>query len=115
MPSRELVAEYERSRAQHVAAAHEMASLLERMALATVVDVLPGAALIEAVGELSEDWIPTLRVQRVKDVDGTVLFDTDVGHPDRAVEDAVDAVNIEYLDVLIDLTGDEYMGASTIG
>ena len=46
---------------------------------------------------------------------GTVLFDADVGHPDRAVEDAVDAVNIEYLDVLIDLTGDEYMGAATIG
>jgi hypothetical protein len=43
-----------------------------------------------------------------------VLFDVDTGHPDRAVEDAVDRVDIEYLDVLIDLTGDAYMGRVVI-
>ena len=31
------------------------------------------------------------------------------------VQDAVDTVDVEYLDVLIDLTGDEYMGRVTIG
>lgn len=46
--------------------------------------------------------------------DSAVLFDVETGHPDRAVEDAVDTVNIEYLDVLIDLTGDEYIGRVTI-
>ena len=46
--------------------------------------------------------------------DGNVLFDIDTGHPDRAVEDAVDLVDIEYLDVLIDITGDQFMGAVAI-
>jgi len=32
-----------------------------------------------------------------------VVFDVDVGHSDREVEDAVDFVDTEYLDVLIDL------------
>jgi hypothetical protein len=72
--------------------------------------VLPGASTIDALGELNEDWIPTLRIRRVLDADGRVLFDVDTGHPDRAVEDAVDLVDVEYLDVLIDLTGDECMG-----
>ncbi len=43
------------------------------------------------------------------------MFDVEVGDSDRAVEDAVDLVNTEYLDVLVDLTGDEHMGAVTIG
>jgi hypothetical protein len=51
-----------------------------------------------------------LPIQRVLHADGRVLFDVETGHPDHAVEDAVDVVDIEYLDVLIDLTGDEYMG-----
>jgi hypothetical protein len=46
---------------------------------------------------------------------GEVLFDASQGHLDRAVEDAVDMVNVEYLDVLIDLTGDDHMGSVTIG
>jgi len=74
-----------------------------------------GATSIEAVGEYNEDWIPTLRIQRVLGRDGAVLFDVEVGHVDRGVEDAVDRVNIEYLDILIDLTGDEHMGPVTIG
>lgn len=48
------------------------------------------------------------------DASRNVLFDVDNGHPDLSVEDAVDMVNTEYLDVLIDLTGDEYMGSTTI-
>lgn len=44
-----------------------------------------------------------------------MLFDVGVGHTDRGVEDAVDWVDAEYLDTLIDLTGDDYMGSVTIG
>lgn len=47
-------------------------------------------------------------------VDSAALFDVQAGHPDRAVEDAVDTVNVEYLDVLIDLTGDDHTGRVTI-
>jgi hypothetical protein len=38
-----------------------------------------------------------------------VLFDVAQG-ADRAVEDAIDEVGTEYLDLLLDLTGDAYMG-----
>jgi hypothetical protein len=44
-----------------------------------------------------------------------MLFDASHGHPERTVEDVVDMVNVEYLDVLIDITGDDYMGSVTIG
>lgn len=44
-----------------------------------------------------------------------VPFDASEAHLDRAVEDALDTVNVEYLDVLIDITGDDYMGSVTIG
>lgn len=105
-----LVSDYDNAMRRHRAARDEVVQLLRRLALGTLADVLPAAATIEALGELSEDWSPTLRVERVRDADGRVLFDVDTGHPDRAVEDAVDLVDIEYLDVLIDLTGAEYMG-----
>lgn len=115
MPSQELVAAYRSSRQRHDGATEELAALLERMAVETLVEVLPGAHRIEAVGQLNEDWIPTLRIQRVRDAAGAMLFDVDTGHRDRAVEDAVDLVNVEYLDVLIDVTGDRHMGETTIG
>lgn len=110
MPDAHLLVELENAGRYHQEARDEVVSLLRRLALGTLADVLPGAATIEALGELSEDWSPTLRVERVRDADGRVLFDVDTGHLDRAVEDAVGLVDIEYLDVLIDLTGDEYMG-----
>jgi hypothetical protein len=114
MPEAHLLADYDKARRRHRAALEELVPLLRRLALGTLADVLPGVATVEAHGELNEAWIPTLRVQRVLDADGRVLFDVETGHPDRAVEDAVDLVDIEYLDVLIDLTGDEYMGHAVI-
>ncbi len=107
--------ENERARGRHATATRELTDLLIRMALVTLADALPSATTIEAVGEYNEDWIPTLRIQRVLARDGAVLFDVEVGHVDRGVEDAVDQVNTEYLDTLIDLTGDEHMGPVTIG
>lgn len=61
------------------------------------------------------DRADSARVRRARDVAGTIPFDVEVGHQDRAGEDAVDVVNIEYLDVLIDVTGDQHMGETTIG
>lgn len=115
MPSQALVSQYERASRGHASASRELTDVLVRMALATVAEALPGATSIDAIGEYNEDWIPTLRIQRVLAGGGIVLFDVEVGHSDRTVEDAVDVVNAEYLDVLVDLTGDEHMGPVTIG
>lgn len=46
--------------------------------------------------------------------DASVLFDVEKGHDDPRVEQAIDETNTEYLDLLLDLTGDLYMGASAI-
>jgi hypothetical protein len=114
MPSGEVTGAYREARERHENARREFVHVLERMAVETIAEVLPGASLIEAVGELNEDWVPTLRVLRVLRPPGEILFDVEA-HVDRNVEDAVDVVNVEYLDVLIDLTGDDYMGSATIG
>ncbi len=114
MPSQTLVSAYERASRRHAAASHELTDVLVGMALATLADAVPGATSIEAIGEYNEDWLPTLRIQRVLAGGGVVLFDIEVGHSDRTVEDAVDVVNTEYLDALVDLTGDEHMGAVTV-
>jgi hypothetical protein len=110
MPNAQLVADYRTAMRRREAARDDLLPLVRRMAIETLSDVLAGATTIEAHGELDEDWNPTLRIQRVLDVEGRVLFDVELGHPDRVVEDAVDLVDVEYLDALIDLTGDEYMG-----
>jgi hypothetical protein len=84
------------------------------MALTNISDVLPGAHELEMVGRINEDWIPTLRIQRVLDKNGAVLFDIGFGHDARLVEEMIDEVNTEYLDLLLDLTGDDYTGTRTI-
>lgn len=114
MPSPQLEAEYLEARRRHDSALAELVQLVRRMAIETLAEVLTGAFAIDAFGELNVDWVPTLRTRRVLDMGGHVLFDIETGHSDRAVEDAVDIVDIEYLDVLIDLTGDELMGRVTI-
>jgi hypothetical protein len=91
-----------------------LADLCERLAIETLIDALPGASVVEVYGELNEDWLRTLRLRRVLAADSTVLFDVEGGHDDPHVEAAIDEVNAEYLDLLLDLTGDTYMGASSI-
>ena len=72
------------------------------------------ALAIDVHGRVNEDWIPVLRIQRVLDEHGAVLFDIEVGHDDPVVEEGIDEVGTEYLDLLLDLTGDDYMGDRTI-
>lgn len=110
----ELEAEFSRVLDEWQSLGGTLAELAERLAVETVVDVLPGASVVEVHGEFNEDWLRTLRVRRVLTADGTVLFDVEEGHEDRRVAEAIDEVNAEYLDLLLDLTGDTYMGASAI-
>jgi hypothetical protein len=110
----ELEAEFGRVLDEWQALGRTLAELTERLAIETLIDVLPGATVIEVRGEFNEDWLRTLRIRRVLSGDGTLLFDAEQGHDDSRVEAAIDEVNTEYLDLLLDLTGDTYMGASTI-
>ncbi len=89
-----------------------LADLSERLVFETLVDSLPGAVVVEVHGEFNEDWLRTLRVRRVLAADGGVLFDVREGHDNPRVEAAIDGVNTEYLDLLLDLTGDTYMGSA---
>ncbi len=114
MPDAAFTAEYRRARDDYTSASEALVPILIRIAHDRIADVLPGAHELELDGRINEDWIPTLRIQRVTDADGLVLFDLPFGHIDPAVEDMIDEVNTEYLDVLLDLTGDDYMGSKSI-
>lgn len=110
----ELEAEFNRVLDQWQALGNRLGELAEQLAIATLVDVLPGASVIEVHGEFNEDWLRTLRVRRVLAADGGVLFDVEEGHDNPLVEAVIDEVNSEYLDLLLDLTGDTYMGTSVL-
>ena len=114
MVDRELEGKFNRVLDEWQALSRTLAELCERLTTETLVDLLPGASVIELRGEVNEDLLRTLRVRRVLTGDGTVLFDAGEGHDDPQVESAVDEVNTEYLDLLLDLTGDTYMGRSAV-
>jgi len=114
MPDPQLLAAYERFRERYRQAAEELVPVLKSLAVETVRDLLPGAHRLEVHGEINEDWIPVLRIQRVVGDDGTVLFDSAFGHRDPRVEEVIDEVGVEYLDLLLDLTGDQYMGSKEV-
>lgn len=115
MPSPALTTEFKAMRSAYASASAALVPMALRMALDSVAEVLPGANTLEVLGRINEDWIPILRIQRVLDEQGAVLFDVEVGHDSRLVEDTIDEVDSEYLDLVLDLTGDDYMGARTIG
>jgi hypothetical protein len=109
-----MVHELEEARAAYEQSVHRLVPLLVRAVLTHVAEVLPGTKQLEVLGEINEDWIPTLRIQRVLDGDGRVLYDTETGHHDPAVEARIETANTEYLDQLLDLTGDEYLGTAVV-
>lgn len=114
MPEQTLTAAFDAAQQRHTDAVAELVPLLVEMALATVADVLPGADRLETEGEMNEDWAFTLRIQRVLDADGNVLYDIGAGHDDPEVEAAIDEVGFDYLDLLLDITGEEYLGRQTL-
>lgn len=101
---------YEDLRAQMARLVEELTSVLEEVAISCLQDVLPGTSRLEILGDFDEDLQRRLRVQRVMGDGGAVLFDITVGHDDPVVEEMIDQVGIEYLDLLIELTGDHYVG-----
>jgi hypothetical protein len=110
----ELEAEFSRVLEEWQSLGRTLAELAERLAIATLVDALPGASVVEVRGEFNEDLLRILRIRRVLAEDGTVLFDAEEGREDRQAEEAIDEANTEYLDLLLDLTGDAYMEPSKI-
>jgi hypothetical protein len=114
MPSPALANEFEAMMSEHASASAALVSLARRMALESVAEVLPGVNALEVFGWVNEDGIPILRIRRVLDKHGEVLFDIEVGDDNRRVEDTIDEVGSEYLDLVFDLTGGDYMGAQRI-
>lgn len=114
MPDPALVDTFRNARQEYERARRALVPLAERMAIESVADVLPGAETLEVHGEYNEDSIPVLRIQRVVDASGETLFAATEGDDEPSVEDTVDTVDTEYLDLLIDLTGDEYLGNRSI-
>ncbi|MCU1497578.1 MAG: hypothetical protein JWM47_1531 [Acidimicrobiales bacterium] len=110
MPSPSLIEAFDKASERHGAAVAELVALLVEMALATIADVLPGAEVLETRGEMNEDWIFTLRIQRVLGSNEEVLYARSTGHEDHHVEQTIDTVDSDLLDVLLDLTGDAYLG-----
>jgi hypothetical protein len=86
-----------------------LAGLATGATAAMLQSVLPAATSAVVFGAMNEDGALVLRIRRVLDADGGVLFDVTVG-ADRAIEDVIDEVDVEYLDVLLDVTGDRYLG-----
>ncbi len=114
MPEPSLIEALNAAQERHLEAVADLAPLLIEVALATVAGVLPGTQVLETEGEMNEDWLFTLRLQRVLGTDGAVLYDIGVGHHDPEVETRIDKVGFEYLDLLLDLTGDDYLGRKTV-
>jgi hypothetical protein len=102
-------AEFRELRVVHQQVGERLAELARRAAAATLQSVLPSAASVVLLGATNEDWALVLRIQRVLDGTEAVLFDVTVG-AEREIEDVIDEVNVEYLDVLLDRTGERYMG-----
>lgn len=115
MPDLLLMQSFRQARAAHEASIDDLVPLTTEIALARVAEVLPGAQTLELCGEVTEDWLRVLRIQRVLDAEDNALYDIAAGPVDPLAEQLLDEVNVEYLDLLLDLTGDQFMGPSTIG
>jgi hypothetical protein len=114
MPNASLIEAFNAAQHRHADAVVDLVPLLVEMALSSVTEVLPGATLLETEGEMNEDWLFTLRIQRVLGAEGEVLYDIETGHDDPEVETLIDDVGFEYLDLLLDLTGSDYLGRKTV-
>lgn len=113
IPADELIERHRAAVAGFTAAVGRLRPVLEAIAVAAVQDVVPAAARLEVLGEMNEDWAWTLRIQRVLDVDGAVLFDSAIGGA-AGLEDHLHEVGIDYLDLLLQISGEDYLGRHEI-
>lgn len=109
-----VAARFERSQEAHRKAVEALVPALIASAVAEVADVLQGATSLEVLGETNEDGLDILRIQRVRNAAGDMLYDLDAGHTDPAVEDRIDHVGSEYLDQLLDITYGSYFGTHVL-
>lgn len=107
-------AEFEAVLAQYTATGERLAFLAERVALAKVRTLLPAAAVVEVHGWMNEDWLKVLRIRSVRSAAGSSLFDVEAD-AEPEIEDALHEIGTELLDLLVDLTGDNYMGTHEMG
>jgi hypothetical protein len=114
MPSCELTTAFEHAQTAHAQAARELAPLLAAMAVETIREILPSATRLDVRRGVNEDGGQTLRVKRVLGTGGDILFDAAAGHPDHAVEETIDEINIEFFDPPVVRTGDTFMGERKI-
>jgi hypothetical protein len=103
------IEDFERALIAHEVSGTHLARLAERTAWDIIRSRFPSASTVEVEGWMNEDWLRVLRVRRVLDPEGVVLFDVARG-ADPNLEEAIDDVGTEYLDLLLELTGDAYMG-----
>lgn len=120
MSTERLQYEIARARARHeIASAHyrEAATAVEAASMgvvrAEIIGRFPTATAYEVKGEFNEDSTPVLRIRRVLNADAGVLFDVD-NPTDDETTDFVGELSMDYLDLVIDITGDEYMGEHEI-
>lgn len=114
MPTAALIDAFEQARERHAAAVAALVPLLVEMSFALISENLPGADVLDVFGEMNEDWAFRLRIQRVLDQSGRVLYDVESRHDDLVVEDTIDQVGVDYLDLLLDLTGEDFLGRTSI-
>lgn len=106
VPSQSLIEAFDTAQQRHTDAVADLVPLLLEMALASVAEALPGATVGETEGVMNEDWLFTLRIQRVLGTSGEVLYDSETGHDDPEVENRIDEVGFECLDLLLAALGD---------
>ena len=114
-PDHDLRSRYRDGLDRHSRLGRELVEMLPAVIIDLLREVLPDSASVEVHGEVNEDWLTVVRVERVLGTNGDVLFDASTGHPDQAVEDLVDRVDTEFLDHLVYLAPDAYLGHHTLG
>lgn len=114
-PDYDLRSRYRDGLDRHSRLGRELVELLPAVSIDLLREVLPRTAAVEVYGEMNEDWLTVVRVERVLSPDGDILFNTTTGHPDRAVEDLIDRIDTEFLDHLVHLAPDAYLGHHTLG
>lgn len=105
---------FEEARARYQSAVDALVPLTVAMAFARTREALPGATVLETQGEVNEDGVPILRIRRVLGRHGEALYDRNGATGDELVDERLDDIGANLLDLLLDLTGAEYLGPAVL-
>lgn len=112
MPTGTTIYAHSQTREAYYRARNEYALTLERMAAEAILELFEKADSVVLQGEDSYDSGPILRIQRILDNAENVLWD--VEDPDEDFEDQLSEIEHEFLDALIDITGDDWYGENSL-